>query len=294
MRALAFGEILYDIIDGEEFLGGAPLNLAAHLSRCRMETAYVSRVGDDERGRRALSEMLGLGIRNDFMQIDPDYQTGTVDVDLSTGGQPSYTIHENVAYDHIDPMEIPSAIIAYAPRVVCFGTIVQRSQSSRQSLYSMLDRLPGIEMLYDVNLRQAYYDRAWIERSLWYATIVKLNAEEVDILGELLFGQKLKLEAFAERLADQWKLKAVLLTLGADGCHVFAESSHTRCGGRKVQVADTVGSGDAFSAGFLLDYLQGKPAAEAAETGNALGAYVASMRGAIPEYNDVIRKELAS
>jgi fructokinase len=215
MRALAFGEILYDIIGGEEFLGGAPLNLAAHLSRCRMETAYVSRVGDDERGRRALGEMLGLGIRNDFMQIDPDHQTGTVDVDLSAGGQPSYTIHENVAYDHIDPMEIPSAIIAYAPRVVCFGTIVQRSQSSRQSLYSMLDRLPGIEMLYDVNLRQAYYDRAWIERSLWYATIVKLNAEEVDILGELLFGQKLKLETFAERLADQWKLKALLLTLGA-------------------------------------------------------------------------------
>jgi fructokinase len=294
MRALAFGEILYDIIDGDEYLGGAPLNLAAHLSRCGIETAYVSRVGDDERGRRALGEMLGLEIRNDFMQIDSRHPTGTVDVVLSAGGQPAYTINENVAYDHIEPMENASVIIAYAPRVVCFGTLVQRSEKSRKSLYAILDRLPGIEMLYDVNLRQAFYDRAWIERSLWYATIVKLNDKEVGVLGQLLFGKELELEAFAERLAEQWELKAVLLTLGAEGCHVFAEGSHTRCGGKKIEVADTVGSGDAFSAGFLLGYLQGKTAAEAAQTGNALGAYVASMRGAIPEYDEMIRKELAS
>jgi len=294
MRALAFGEILYDIIDGDEYLGGAPLNLAAHLSQCGMETAYVSRVGDDERGRLALGEMLGLGIRNDFMQIDPNHPTGTVDVRLSANGQPGYTINEDVAYDHIESKENASAIIAYAPRVVCFGTLVQRSDRSRKSLYSMLDRLPGIEMLYDVNLRQSFYDRAWIERSLWYATLVKLNDEEVRVLGNLLFGKELALETFAERLAVQWELKAVLLTLGADGCHVFAEGSHTRCGGKKIEVADTVGSGDAFSAGFLLDYLQGKTAAEAAKTGNALGAYVASMRGAIPKYDEGIRKELAN
>ena len=175
---------MYDIIGDGEYLGGAPLNLAAHLAQCGMETAYISRVGDDERGRRALGEMMALGILNDFMQIDSEYPTGTVDVALQENGQPTYTIHEDVAYDHVQPLERRSALASFGPRVVCFGTLVQRSQMSRRSLYSVLERLPGIEVLYDVNLRQSFYDRAWIERSLWYATIVKLNDEEVGVLGQ--------------------------------------------------------------------------------------------------------------
>lgn len=280
---VAFGEILWDVIDGEAHIGGAPFNLAAHAARCGLKAAAVSRVGDDALGRAALEEMARLRVDGRWTSSDPVHPTGTVTVSLRNG-QPNYTIHEGVAWDFIGLDEDGlDALAAERPRAFCFGTLAQRSEVSRRTLDRLLDRFAFTEVFYDVNLRQTFWSGERVEAGLARATLVKVNDDEARILGGLLFGGACEPEAFARALLARHPVRAVVVTEGADGCVVCARDREAvRCLGVKVDVVDTVGAGDAFSAAFLAAWLAGASAAEAAAAGNARGAWVASRRGAVP------------
>lgn len=293
MKALSYGEVLFDVIGGKEYLGGAPFNLAAHLARCGVETGFISRVGDDDRGRRIMGAMDGLSLSHDWLQVDPEHHTGVVEVEVDDRGQPSYTILEGVAWDYIsEPQRSDPSLQEQRWDVFCFGTLVQRHEVSRHTLCSILEQAPAGEIFYDVNLRQDYYQKDWIEKSLGYSTMVKLNDDEAGELSSLLMGEPLELQEFAARLADCWQLKVVLITLGAKGCVIWCDGEFSRIPGIQVEIADTVGAGDAFSAAFLHRFLAGSPAGEAGGAANRLGAYVASKPGAIPEYDDPVRAHL--
>ena len=284
LDVVTFGEILWDVIDGQAHIGGAPFNLAAHAVRCGLKAAAVSRVGGDALGRAALVEMARLGVDSRWASVDARHPTGTVTVSLRRG-QPSYTIHDGVAWDFIE-LDEPElrALAEERPRAFCFGTLAQRNEASRSTLARLLDRFAFTEIFYDVNLRQSFWSGPLVEAGLARATLVKVNDDEARLLGDLLFGGASGPEAFARAVLARHPVRAVIVTLGADGCVVCARDREAvRCLGVKVEVVDAVGAGDAFSAAFLAAWLRGASAAEAAAAGNVRGAWVASRRGAVPE-----------
>jgi fructokinase len=291
MKAVSFGEVLWDVIGGEEHLGGAPFNLAAHLAQCGTRTWMVSRVGNDDRGRRMLEQMERLAVGATFCGTDPKHPTGIVSVELDADGQPTYEIVEDVAYDYIQLEEEQlRTLMEIEPDVFCFGTLAQRSDTTRGTLRRILERLPsGVQLCYDVNLRQQLYTREWVEHSLRACTIAKMNDSEVAVLSDLLRGTRLPEREFADIVRGEYDVSVVIVTRGAKGCAVLDSDGWVELPGIAVEVADTVGAGDAFTAAFLYKHLGGAVAGEAARVANVIGAFVASRRGAIPQYTDEVR-----
>ncbi len=292
MRVLSYGEILWDIIEGQPYLGGAPFNGAAHLAKCGADTYMISRLGKDELGKRAFSDAQKIGVHTTYIQWDEEHPTGTVDVFLNEG-QPSYTIHPKVAYDFIDFATLEDAgLLSERFDVFSFGSLVQRDDVSRTTLHRLLEHVQARHFFYDVNLRKDCFTKEIIHASLSRCTILKLNDEEVIVLSELLFGQEMDEVTFCRQIVDRYGEKVFVITLGAKGCLIYQEGKMESVAGQKVEVVDTVGAGDSFSAAFLFKYLQHGDAVTAANVANQVGGFVASSRGPIPPYSDGIRRTL--
>ena len=294
MKALSYGAILWDVIEDQEYLGGALLNLCAHLALLGAESHIVSAVGQDDRGHRFEHEAQKLNICTDFVSTDSIHATGYVDVTVDKKGQPVYRIHENVAYDFITLKDTEIQELAKMGfDLFCFGTFEQRSDKTSKTLWALLDCLSIPLVFYDVNFRQHYYTKDQVERSLIRAHIAKLNEEEAGEISRLMrFGEGVDHEALCRNLSEKYDLSVVLITAGAQGCSVYANGRFQSIPGVSVQVADTVGCGDAFDAAFLFEYLKNGDAFQSAAKANKLGAYVAARPGAIPEYDCAIRREL--
>lgn len=293
MKALSFGEILFDIIEGEAHLGGAPLNFAAHLARCGVDSYILSRLGKDELGKQALSEIAALGVQTRLIQKDLQHPTGRVEV-LLEKGQPDYFIQENVAWDFIESTDAEKLMESLEFDVFYFGTLAQRHPKSRQALRNLLHHTHIKEVFYDINLRKGFYSKEILENSIAHCTILKLNNEEVGLLSDLLLKRSFKPEDFTLAVANEYGLGTIVITAGAAGCYVYDAGDFMFVKGYPAQVKDTVGAGDAFSAAFVYRYQQTKDARQAADVANRLGAFVASSRGPIPEYSDEIRQMLAA
>ena len=268
---VAFGEILWDVIEGVPHLGGAPFNFAAHCALCGLKSAIVSSVGGDDLGRKACEMARSYGVDVSGVSVHPALSTGTVLVTLKDG-IPTYDIRTGVAWDEI---AVSDAFLAQpCPLAVYFGTLVQRSSVSAAALRRVLDVWSDAEVFFDVNLRQSYWSKALVEEGLGRTTVLKLNDEEQVQLG---------IEP-AKAFATHPRLKVIIVTKGADGCEVFLRngSSFVSPAAPAGPVVDTVGAGDAFSAAFLSAYLRGATPQEAASAGNARGGFVASKAGAIP------------
>jgi fructokinase len=291
MNVLAFGEILFDIIKGEHYLGGAPLNFAAHLARQGVHSSIFSRVGRDALGAQALEQLANIGVNGEFVQLDEAHPTGTVPVEVK-GGQPSYIITENVAYDYINFAESIPKLLDTDFDVLYFGTLAQRSRHARESLYQLLEQKRFQHRFYDVNLRKNCYTPLIIQHSLRQCSILKLNDDEVNVLASMLYGRSLPLQDFARQLAADYHISLILITAGAQGCYVYEKEKLQQVGGYPAQVVDTVGAGDAFSAAFLNFYLWHGDALQAADVANRLGAFVASSRGPLPAYSPELEQLL--
>ncbi len=280
---IAFGEILWDIIDDVPHLGGAPFNLAAHASLCGLSSAIISALGSDDLGEAALARATELNIGTRWIIRDRRNPTGTVRVKLDAS-IPQYTIHEGAAWDNIDLTQSQvESIAACRPRVLCFGTLAQRSPISADSLKRVLAALPDTLVFFDVNLRQHYWQRAHIINSLGACDWLKVNTEESLLLDKLLFNSDLGAADFAGNAMQKFDLTGVIVTCGAEGCLVFGrEHELIAAPSPEIQAIDTVGAGDAFSAAFLAALLRGADLNEAAWHANRRGALVASKRGAIP------------
>ena len=295
MKSITFGEVLWDIIEKTENIGGAPYNFAAHLAKLGVESYLISSVGRDSLGRRAAEALRAHRISPDYLATVDRAPTGTVSVELAAG-QPSYTIHEGVAWDMITLSDEQLDDIADEEwDIFYYGTLAQRSEINRATIAELFERVRARHRFYDINLRQHYYSREVIEKSLRQATIVKLNHEEADLKSEMFrLDGSAGDEAHARRIAEAFDVATLIVTRGKEGALVLDGDEFRRVPVAPVEVADAVGAGDSFSAGFMYALIHGKSAFEAAEFGGALGSWVVSCRGAVPDYSDEIRARFAA
>ncbi len=278
---IGLGELLWDVFPDGRRTGGAPANFAFQAGQLGAAGVLVTRIGADEAGNDLLAALEGKELDLSVVQRDANHPTGWVSVTLKDG-HPEYIIHEDVAWDALEITEDLEAVMQRAS-AVCFGTLAQRHPTSRQTIQKAVSLTPANCLrVYDVNLRQHYYDADWIKASLKLANIVKLNDEELPVLAGLLNLPEDPVQ-FARELMSQYDLKIVCLTRGAQGCLIVTRDEVHDVPGRPVKVADTVGAGDAFTAGFVFAQLQNWPAGLSAEFANRVGGMVASRPGAMPD-----------
>ncbi len=296
MKTLAFGEILWDIIGDEACIGGAPFNMAAHLAKLGAESYMISAVGEDGLGAAALTAAQKFGVRTELLSELPGHKTGTVTVSLDKGGSPSYEIHTDVAWDAI---ELDAGALQSVANgdwdFFSFGTLAQRSETNRRTLEALFEALPfATSVVFDVNLRQNYHRPEWIARSLDRCSILKLNEDEAEVFSEAFFKTKLPLKDLACRLAEKHSIDIVCVTLGAKGAGVLSKSEWSQVPAEKVEVADSIGAGDSFTAAFVFALHHGWAAPEAARFAAKVGGFVASKRGAVPDYSEELLQNLQS
>ena len=292
MKAIAFGEILWDVIEGHPHLGGAPFNFTAHTAQCGNHSYIISRLGKDEFGKKAFDRCSDYQVNRELIQWDEHHPTGIVNVTLQNG-QPDYVIEENAAYDFIDYQPSAKSVLDSGVDVFYFGSLAQRNQKSSETLYAILSNHRFREVFYDVNLRKKGYTESIIRKSLTYCTVLKLNVDEVPVLSNYFWKRNLEIGEFCRELCSlHSKINTVIITAADKGCMVFQNSVLKTVSGVPVKVADAVGAGDAFSAAFMHRYMKDGDAEAAAHVANHMGAFVASQHGPIPAYSIELKQKL--
>lgn len=276
---LAVGEILWDLLPDGARLGGAPFNFAARVNRLGDRALMVSRLGNDALGDEALASVRELGLDTTFLQRDSVHPTGTVQVRFDEKGVPDYVIVPDVAYDYLEPSAALDGVVAQAD-CLCFGTLVQRSEVTRATLRHLLECAGDYLKVLDINLRKDCYCRETVEYSLGQADLLKLNDDEVQVLDTLLDVSAGDPVAFCGAVMTRYQLQHCLVTFGAGGALAVSQTGETVYEpGYQIRVVDTLGSGDAFTAGFVREYLRGRMVRQACRFGNMLGAIVATQAG---------------
>jgi fructokinase len=279
---VGLGELLWDLLPSERQLGGAPANFAycSHLLGNRAVVA--SRVGEDGLGREARESLLHSGLTDQFLQIDPDHLTGTVRVQLDPTGQPRFEIAEATAWDFLTWTDLWQSL-SQSCDAVCFGTLAQRSPTSRQTILRFLDATrPDALRIFDVNLRQAFYSGEIVRESLTRANVLKLNHEEVLRVGTLLAVESHDPLTFCRELLEKFDLRVVCITRGANGSLLCSRTESDEHPGFMIHIRDTVGAGDAFTAALVHGLLRQSTLPEMNDLANRMGAWVASCSGAMP------------
>ena len=273
------GEILWDCFPDRKVLGGAPLN-CAYMAQCMGARALpISRVGDDPDGQAILQVMKDKRLDTSCVQVDPVHPTGIVRVAISAQCEPGYTIVENAAYDFLSWEEKLTEPLSRCD-AVCFGTLAQRNPAGRAGILRMIDQAKKALKVFDVNLRQDFFSREILADGFKRAQVVKLNDGELEVLKDLFASDFTGgIRGFMER----YGIELMAVTRGAGGCTICRGGEEVRVPGLKVTVADTVGSGDAFTASLMISCLKRLPPAEIGREANLWGAYVATQRGGTPE-----------
>lgn len=287
---VAIGEMLWDLLPSGPRAGGAPFNFAFHCQQLGHPAVIVSRVGDDDLGRQLRDEVRRLGLSEEFIQADPTHPTGTVEVGVDAAGQPNYTITDNVAWDHIEWREEFNPLIRSA-RTVCFGTLAQRTHATRQTLHRFVaSSRSNRSTICDLNLRPPFDDEETIKKSIRLADVVKLNEGELEtVRGH--YDTVRRMEHLYRNDPDRRRqsilcgldLALMCITRGERGCQIWTFDEEVDVPGIPVEVVDTVGAGDAFTAGLVTQMFEGKKLAEAARFANAFAALVASRPGGTPK-----------
>lgn len=279
---VGLGEVLWDVLPEGKKLGGAPANFAYHAGQFlgMDNTIAVSALGDDPLAEETV-EALKQHQLNYLLPRVP-YPTGTVQVTLDGQGIPSYEIKENVAWDNI-PFNDDIADIARNCQAVCFGSLAQRNSVSRTTIHQFLDATPSNCLkVFDINLRQHFYNKEIIQDSIRHCNILKINDEELELVGQLFGYPDLDFENKCWLILGKYNLDMLVLTCGTNGSYVFTPGNVSFQSTPKVQVADTVGAGDSFTGSFVASILKGKNVAEAHGIAVQVSAYVCTQNGAMP------------
>jgi fructokinase len=281
-KVVGLGEVLWDLLPDRACLGGAPANFAYIATLMGEEGVVASRIGEDSRGVEALRRMQELGLNIDHVQTDRNHPTGTVNVELDRNRQAHYEIAQPVAWDFLD-WNLDWQHLAETADAICFGSLAQRSETSRATIRNFLRAASSRTLkVFDVNLRQSFYSPEILSDSMRSADIVKLNDEELTKIMSLEgFTHKDEISS-AQCLLREYDLKMVCITRGCRGSLLVQGANGNQHPGFKVRVADTVGSGDAFTAGLVHEYLHGARLERMNEVANRMGAWVASEVGAMP------------
>ncbi len=275
---VCFGEVLWDLLPSGKIAGGAPMNVAVHANQLGLNASMISAVGDDELGEGITSFLTGRGLSTSTIQKN-EYQTGIVEVTLDEKGSPSYTIIQPVAWDFIRLTETAQKAVQEANALV-FGSLALRNDISKNTLLS-LQSLAKLRVL-DINLRKPFYTESLVDELFEIADIVKVNDEELEMICGW-FGQHADESTNAIFIKERYNLKGIIVTRGGNGAFFVDEYNNIAThGGFKVSVNDTIGSGDSFLASFITKWLNGETPAEALKYACAVGAFVATQKGATP------------
>ena len=280
---VGLGEVLWDVLPEGKKLGGAPANFAYHAGQFlgSDNTIAISALGEDALAEETIEALREHNL-NDLLPRVP-YPTGTVQVTLAEGGIPTYDIKENVAWDNI-PFDDDIAAIARNCRAVCFGSLAQRNIVSRTTIQKFLDATPDDCLkIFDINLRQQFYTKEIIQESIRRCNILKINDEELVLIGRMFGYPGLDIENKCWLILGKYNLDMLVLTCGTNGSYVFTPGSVSFQETPKVIVADTVGAGDSFTGSFVGSILNGKSVADAHHTAVRVSAFVCTQNGAMPE-----------
>ena len=283
MNVLSFGEILWDVYPDKKYIGGAPLNFAAHFIKLGGDAAMISALGDDELGREALEKLKGWKINSDHVAVLKNVPTGKCLVTLDGGGKPSYDLLYGVAYDNID-----CSLAGERFDALYFGTLALRGGDNMRGLKKIIENNGFGEIFVDVNVRPPFYSKESISFALENATVVKISDEELPVVTREIFGSEPTFSDAAKMIAARFsRIKMIVITRGADGAYAYdaKEKKEYNSAAEKVEVVSTVGAGDSFSAAFMHGYLSGEPTEKCLSRAGKLAALVVSKADAIPEYD---------
>ena len=296
LSCVGLGEILWDILPAGPRLGGAPANFAFHAMQLGCDALVVSSVGADERGDEALKILADNGVK--VLAPRSDKITGYVKATLNERGVPTYDFALDTAYDNI-PLTAEVLDAARHTDICCFGSLAQRQENgtSRTTIPAFLDAMPqGSIRVFDINLRSNFFSRATLEAGMQRCTAFKCNDEELPVvLGLFGYDQSLNAQQFYDQvLRDKFGIETFVYTCGEHGSDVFVKGEHNHEPTPKVQVVDTVGAGDSFTATFIVGLAQGCDLKRAHETAVAVAAYVCGQNGAMPKLPEELKARLAS
>ena len=279
---VGMGEALWDVLPEGKKLGGAPANFAYHMSQFGYDSVVVSAVGDDKLGNEILDNLDAKQLQYNIEKVP--YPTGVVQVTLDDAGVPCYEIKENVAWDNI-PFTPALEELAHHTQAVCFGSLAQRSVVSRQTINRFLDAMPqkGEQYkIFDINLRQGFYTKEILDHSFSRCNILKINDEELITISRLFGFPGIDLQDKCWILLAKYNLKMLILTCGINGSYVFTPGEVSFVETPKVEVADTVGAGDSFTAAFIAAILAGKRVSHAHKLAVDVSAFICTQNGAMP------------
>lgn len=290
-KIVAFGEVVWDILPDERILGGTPSNMVFRCNSFGENGTLLSRVGDDELGNKALERLEELGITTCNVQIDSEFPTGTVNISFDDNKEPVYHVTPDVAFDHIE-FTAEALKLARSADCLFYGLLPQRFGISKNTIRELIKESPGSLKFFDLKLFKHFFNAEVINKLLRSSDIVRVKEKEIEFLSEKLGLKYQNTESFGEELLRNYKINMVLITRGQMGVlaldreqGIFSDSGYI------VEMKDNIGSGMAFSAGFLHYFLNGKPLDEALKFGNAAGALNATKPGATTYFgkSDVLK-----
>ena len=279
-KVIGIGEILWDLLPEGKQLGGAPTNFSFHAAQLGLQSSIVSAVGNDILGNEIIETLNSTEIR---IFIDNNNKpTGTVSVTLDTEGVPSYVIHEDVAWDYINPSN-DALDYASSADAICFGSLAQRSETSHLAILSLLMKSSEHALkVFDINMRQQYYSKKIIMKSLELANALKINEEEIMIFAEM-FGLSGDEYELMHVIKDQFRLDYLALTKGDKGSWLVSNEEESYLDTPHIKVKDTVGAGDSFTAAMTAGLLRKKSLKEIHKLAVEVSAFVCTHKGATPE-----------
>ena len=290
MKVIGMGEALWDVLPDGKKIGGAPANFAYHVKQFGLESCAISAIGEDPLGDELVEKFDEKDLTYHLDRVP--YPTGTVLVELDTEGVPQYEIKENVAWDNI-PYTNELKALAKETRAFCFGSLAQRNVVSRDTINAFLDDIPAANdplIVFDINLRQNFYTKEILCNSMEKCNILKINDEELVTVSRMFGYPGIDLENKCWILLGKYNLKMLILTCGINGSYVFTPGEISFYPTPKVEVADTVGAGDSFTAAFIANILKGKDVREAHKIAVDTSAYVCTQKGAMPKLPERLTK----
>ncbi|MBC7888983.1 MAG: carbohydrate kinase [Ferruginibacter sp.] len=278
---VCFGEVLWDILPSGAVPGGAPMNVAYHLNKLNKNPAIITRIGSDNRGKGLVDIFSEQGVCTDYFQVDYIYETGKVFAKPNEHHEMVYDIVKPVAWDFINWEEELADLVSNA-EIFVFGSLAARNKVSKDTLFRLLE-IAKYKVL-DINLRAPHFNRRIVEELLQKADFVKMNQAELELITGW-FSDYSGIEDRLKSIRDKFNISGMVVTMGGDGALLYRNEEIITNKGFTIEVVDTVGSGDAFLAGMLSKLLDKSGDKKALEFASGLGAFIATQRGACPQYD---------
>ncbi|MFP7654503.1 carbohydrate kinase family protein [Chryseobacterium proteolyticum] len=278
---VCFGEVLWDIFPQGSRAGGAPFNVAYHVSKTGIDAKVLSRIGNDDLGNQLVSQIKNWGMTTDYIQVDADKPTSTVVATIDEDNEASYEIINEVAWDYIENLPELTELVSHAQAFI-FGSLSARNKKTRETLFKLLEHAKL--KIFDVNFRPPFIEVQLIKDLLHQADIVKMNKAEMRQIIDFLNEEYIDEDQSAALIQDYFKIKEIVLTKGSKGARYFKGTESYTCPAVPITIADTVGSGDSFLAGFISKRIQQEAPEIIMKEAVALGAFITSKEGACPEY----------